>query len=177
MRSFWLIVCATVLTLGLSACGSTGHGGYRVTVESPPAPPSRTVIVQERPGPPPHAPAHGYRHKYHDHGHDYELVFDSGVGCYTVVGYRDVYFNDGAYFRFGSDGWQVSASFGESTRWEYVAESRVPGGLKVKYKDKGHSGGGKGRGEGKGKSEGKGKGEGKGKQKFSSADHWGKYGS
>ena len=30
-------------------------------------------------GPPPHAPAHGYRHK---HQHGVELEYDSGIGAY-----------------------------------------------------------------------------------------------
>lgn len=158
--SFWVL--AALLAVALPACESVDHRGYRVTVESPPAPPPRPVVVHEHHGPPPHAPAHGYRHKHQDHGHDYELVYDSGVGCYSVVGYRDYYFNDGFYFRFGSDGWQISASIGDNARWDYAPERRVPSGLKVKYKDKGND-------------HGKGKGKEKGRKKFSSAEHWGKY--
>ncbi len=170
MRSFWILLCALVVVAGLPACESNGNGGYRVTVESPPSHPHGwSNDSRDRRGPPPHAPAHGYRHKHHDHGHDYDLVYDSGVRCYSVAGYRDVYYNDGAYFRFGKDGWQVSASFGDDARWDYCPESRLPGGLKVKYKDKGH--------DGKGEGKGKGQGKGKNKQKYSSADHWGKYGS
>ncbi|MEE9551944.1 MAG: hypothetical protein V3V89_02760, partial [Gammaproteobacteria bacterium] len=46
-------------------------------------------------GPPPHAPAHGYRHKHH--GHD--LEFDSHLGVYVVVGLASVYFLDGLYYK------------------------------------------------------------------------------
>lgn len=156
-----------LVVLGLSACETWDKRGYRVTVESPPAPPP-TVIVHDHHGPPPHAPAHGYRHKHRHHGHDYELVYDTGVGCYAVAGYRDTFYNDGFYFQFGSNGWVVSASFGSDAKWDRCDDARLPGGLKTKYA-------GKSQGGGKGKD--KGKGNGKGKQKFSSADHWGKYGT
>jgi hypothetical protein len=140
-------------------------------VESPPAPPPVIVVDDHHHhGPPPHAPAHGYRHKNKHHGHDYELVYDSGFGCYAVAGYRDSYYKDGFYFRFGSDGWMVSASFGDDADWNACSDSRLPGGLKSKYAHKSP-------GNGKDKDKGKGIGNGKGKQKFSSADHWGKYGS
>lgn len=165
MRTSILVGAATLIVLTLSACETVNHRGYRVTVESPATPPPPVVVVQERRGPPPHAPAHGYRHKHHDHGHDIDLVFDAGVGCYAVVGYRDYYYNDGFYFRIGSDGWQISASFGDSARWEPCPDRRLPGGLKVKYKD--HPSHGKGKGPGKGK----------GNKKFSAADHWGKFGA
>ena len=162
MRVFVLLASAAILGLGLSGCESVDHGGYRVTVESPPSAPPPSVVVHEHHGPPPHAPAHGYRHKHRHHGHDVELVYDTGVRCYAVVGYRDHYYNDGFYFRIGSDGWQISASIGGDARWEYAPDRQVPSGLKTKYKD--HPGN-------------KGKGKGKNKQKFSSADHWGKFGA
>lgn len=166
MRSVLVLFCLAVVVVGLPACETWDKPGYRVTVESPPAPPP-TVVVHDHHGPPPHAPAHGYRHKHRHQGHDYELVYDAGAGCYAVAGYRDSFYNDGFYFRFGSDGWMVSATFGDDARWERCTDNRVPGGLKSKYA-------GKSNGGGKGKD--KGKGNGKGKQKFSSADHWGKFG-
>ena len=50
---------------------------------------------EQKGGPPPWAPAHGYRHKHH--GAD--LVFDAHIGVYVVVGHPHVYFHDGHYFR------------------------------------------------------------------------------
>ena len=47
-------------------------------------------------GPPPHAPAHGYRHK---HQHGVELVYSSELGVYVVVGFPNHYFSEGHYFR------------------------------------------------------------------------------
>lgn len=163
MRILGLFLAAFVAILVFTGCET--NGGYRVTLESPgppPPPPPRVVVVErERHGPPPHAPAHGYRHK---HQEGYELVYDRAVACYTVVGHRDYYFNDGFFFRFSGDGWQVSAHLGgDQVRWERAEETRIPVGVRTKYKgkDKGRGGDddrgdrgnrGKGRGKGRGNS-------------------------
>ena len=78
-------------------------------------------------GPPPHAPAHGYRHKHH--GRD--LVFDAELGVYVVVGLRDVWFLDDSYFRISGDHWEVSV--GTPDRWRVMAVSAVPVKLKAKH--------------------------------------------
>jgi len=77
-------------------------------------------------GPPPHAPAHGYRRNHQ--GHD--LVFDSDLGVYLVVGLSSVWFLDGSYFRISGDHWEVSAA----TRgpWRVAASSAVPARLYAK---------------------------------------------
>ncbi len=145
MRILGLFLAAFAAILIFTGCES--NGGYRVTVESP-APPPGTVVVQEdhhHHGPPPHAPAHGYRHKHQD---GCDLVYDRMTGCYTVAGWSDYYFNDGFFFRFASDGWQISAHIGSDAQWDRCDEGRVPGGLKSKYQAKEHGKGNKG---GKGK--------------------------
>ncbi len=97
-------------------------------------------------GPPPHAPAHGYRAKYHDH----DLVFDSGLGVYVVTGWPEHYYLDGIYYRHSHDGWYHSKYLDRD--WgHYDDDARVPPGLAKKY---GH-GPGSGRGHGKGKGKGK----------------------
>jgi len=53
-------------------------------------------------GPPPHAPAHGYRAK--QHGRD--LEFDAHLGVYLVLGLPGVYWNDGWFYRRLRDRWQ-----------------------------------------------------------------------
>jgi len=53
-------------------------------------------------GPPPHAPAHGYRAK--QHGRD--LRFDARLGVYLVLGLPGVYWNDGWFYRRTRDRWQ-----------------------------------------------------------------------
>jgi hypothetical protein len=94
-------------------------------------------------GPPPHAPAHGYRHKYD--GHD--LRFDSRLGVYLVLDLADVFWWDGRYHRRHRDRWQHSRRLDggwRDSRWD-----EIPPGLR---------GGGPGKGKGKGD---KGKGRGK----------------
>ena len=94
-------------------------------------------------GPPPHAPAHGYRAKTAD---GIEIVFDSGLGVYLVVNVPDHYYSDGKYYRKRGDSWEFSLRF--EGPWEIVIEADLPVGLrsegkgkskKEKSKDKGKS--------------------------------------
>lgn len=71
-------------------------------------------------GPPPHAPAHGYRMKHHGHEH----VYDSELGVYVVLGLSNVWFLDGSYFRIAGDRWEVSV--GAPGPWRVAAVSAVP---------------------------------------------------
>jgi hypothetical protein len=79
-------------------------------------------------GPPPHAPAHGYR--YH-HGHDdVDLVWDAHLGVYAVVGFPALYFWDGYYYRYRDDHWQRGA--GPHGQWK-AYRGHVPPGLAKKH--------------------------------------------
>ncbi|OGQ93417.1 MAG: hypothetical protein A3J85_05385 [Desulfobacula sp. RIFOXYA12_FULL_46_16] len=91
----------------------------------------RPYKTYHKPGPPPHAPAHGYRHKHPD-GH--ELEYDSGLGVYIVVRVPDTYFENNLYIRMSSDGrWLVSASLDRG--WHPASGNEIPYKLK-KHKDK-----------------------------------------
>jgi hypothetical protein len=94
-------------------------------------------------GPPPWAPAHGYRHKHH--GPD--LVFDAHLGVYVVVGHPHVYFHDGHYFRRAHSRWERCRDW-KQAKWKIVEVGRVPGPLAEHYAAKGKPGKGKGRGKG-----------------------------
>ena len=83
------------------------------------------VVQAHKPGPPPHAPAHGYRHKHHAHGVD--LVFDSGLGVYLVVGLADHFFLHDQFYRRSGGEWFVSAELGHG--WTAVGSSVLPKGL------------------------------------------------
>jgi hypothetical protein len=147
MRIFGAFLAAIAAILVFTGCQS--DGGYHVSVGStpPPPPPPHHEHVGKKHGPPPHAPAHGYRHK-HD---GCDLRYDRTVGCYAVVGYANYYYNDGFFFRYSDGSWQMSANVGSG--WSGVDVVRVPEPLVVKYHGKGH---------GKGNKGGKGKGKGKG---------------
>lgn len=81
-------------------------------------------------GPPSHAPAHGYRYKYH--GHD--LVYDSGLNVYVVVGQPGVYFYDGIYYRYARDHWYYT--FDLNKNWRVTRGDRgLPPGLAKKYRN------------------------------------------
>ena len=81
-------------------------------------------------GPPPHAPAHGYRHKVAEHGVD--LVFDAGLGVYVVVGLENVYFYRDRFFRARDARWYASRS--PRTDFVVVDLREVPPGLVKKSK-------------------------------------------
>lgn len=90
------------------------------TVMVVPTPVQATVVV----GHPPHAPAHGYR--YH-HPQGVDLVFDSDLGAYLVVGYEGLYFYDGFYLRFYNGYWQKTDRY--DGRWHRAENRRIPRGL------------------------------------------------
>ena len=134
------LAVATLIAIG-TACGS-----------------SRTLVVySDRQGPPPHAPAHGYRCK-HRHAHrDVELVYDSRIKVYTVVGYADHYFLDNYYYRVTKGGWYTATAI--SGPWIGTTVERIPVGLKKWKNESGSSHANKE--NDKGKSQGKAKGKGK----------------
>ena len=96
-------------------------------------------VARSQHGPPPHAPAHGYRHKHHDHG--VELVFNSEIGVYAVVGRRDHYFYDDHFYRLVEAGWVVSGRLDRG--WVRIEPKKLPKGLRNKWRKA------KGRGNGK----------------------------
>lgn len=99
---------------------------------------SRPVL---KPGPPPHAPAHGYRRKYQD----VELVYDSGRGVYVVIDFPDHYYFKGHYYRLGEVDWEVGV--GLEGPWKVISYDELPKGLRTEKK-------GKGKAKAKGKSKG-----------------------
>jgi len=143
-----LAVCGMVL--GLPACETLDDRGYEVAVRKGGDPGRYEGHGSRSAGPPPHAPAHGYRHKHERHG--VELVYDRHVDAYAVVGYEDHYYHDGYYFRYRNGDWEVSVDIGDSGRWSGAGAYSVPRKLKREYsgsRGKGHEGRGKGKGKGK----------------------------
>ncbi len=84
-------------------------------------------------GPPPHAPAHGYRHKHQG----VELVYDSGRGVYVVIGLPHHYYFKGHYYRLRETNWEVGVHM--DGPWEFVSDEALPRGLRAKEKSKGKS--------------------------------------
>ena len=122
-----ILVLAALVSL-ICACGpirsvTIGHRGHHHEASHP---------HHERGyGPPPHAPAHGYRHKQkRANGADLELVFDSEMGVYVVVDIPDRYYWDGHYLRFEDGRW--SASVDLDGGWESRSDDSLPPGLRKK---------------------------------------------
>jgi len=99
-------------------------GGFSGCVYTP----GRHVHLPPAYGPPPHAPAHGYRHRLPD---GLVLVYDASFGVYTVTGYSSVYYFNGIYYRQVRNRWESSPSFRK--RWRVVNYDVLPGGLQKKY--------------------------------------------
>lgn len=88
--------------------------------------------VAKRAGPPPHAPAHGYRHKQHDRsGTQVSLRFDTALGVYVVLGQPDHYWSNDRYFRWSGVHWEVSTELAHG--WSIVVNSAVPPRLTAKH--------------------------------------------
>jgi hypothetical protein len=100
-------------------------------------------------GPPPHAPAHGYRYK---HANGTELVFDSGLGVYVVMDMSDVFFYNELYIRYQQDTWQVAVKL--DSPWRIAKKNEVPVKLKNAKKNKHPKGHGNGKAKGHGKHQG-----------------------
>ena len=105
----------------LSACSTTVQ--YKDT---------DSVEAAKKHGPPPHAPAHGYRHK---HG-DMVLVYDSALEVYLIGGRSNYYFHDKHYYRSTSSGWEITAHF--EGPWKPISTKKLPKGLRqsVQVKNK-----------------------------------------
>ena len=114
------------LALLVALAGSTPLACAQVHIPNP------LEARAEQMGPPPHAPAHGYRHKHHAHGQDVELVFDSAVGLYVVVGWPEHYWHDGHYYRHVDGAWQVSVQLDDG--WSSASGKRLPPGLAKKHR-------------------------------------------
>ena len=78
-------------------------------------------------GPPPHAPAHGYRHKYLGH----ELVFDANLGVYVVVDLHDHYYHNDYFYRYDHDHWYYSHD--NDRDWREYKNGKLPPGLAKKH--------------------------------------------
>ncbi|MFQ5585276.1 MAG: hypothetical protein ACE5GF_00390, partial [Thermodesulfobacteriota bacterium] len=87
MKKLCLLFAFLFATASLTVCSSVEGGGGKTSF-----PPVKHVKVKSKKhGPPPHAPAHGYRHK---HRHGVELMFDGGLGVYIAVGLSGIYFHN-----------------------------------------------------------------------------------
>lgn len=140
--------CAALL-----ACGSV-HS-ITITRHDPGRAPE--PVVQDDPGhgPPPWAPAHGYRHKqyraYQSHEGSVELVFDGELGVYAVVGFPNYYWWNGSYLRISGDQWMTAVYL--DAAWAPCPVDRVPSRLRTAKEDNG-----RGHGKNKGKDHGHGRG-------------------
>ena len=125
MNRFKLIILLVTGLWVLAGCNTSGisvQGSYNTPAER------TTYYKHKHPGPPPHAPAHGYRAKYHGHS----MVYDRDVDAYVVVNLPDTYFGNNLYLRFSSDGrWMASASLGGN--WRLAVGHEIPYKLKTRY--------------------------------------------
>lgn len=80
-------------------------------------------------GPPPHAPAHGYRHKHHRDG--VKLVFDAGLGVYVVADLPGHYWHVDHYLRWVAGEWRASGHIDGA--WVVVSSDQVPAKLVAKH--------------------------------------------
>ena len=124
------IIFVFILCIGLfSGCQTFNEVGVNIKYPS-----SETGKVKHREkGPPPHAPAHGYRHKQQD---GVELEYDSRLGVYFAVKIPNVYFYNDLYLRLSDSNWEVAANF--NGPWRPETKGEVPYKLK-KSKGKKHT--------------------------------------
>ena len=83
--------------------------------------------------PPAHAPAHGHRAKHKASAPapkkpGIQISFDSERGIQVAVGFPDIVFHDGHYYRQHDGGWQIS--FSGDGGWRVAVESKIPGAVR-----------------------------------------------
>jgi hypothetical protein len=115
MRSRYLSTLAVALS-GAALLLTSCSGG----AERPPAPPAGPHVEIVETGPPPHAPAHGYRHKHRG----VVLVYEASLDVYRVQRHSGVYFYGSYFYRSHDGGWQVS--IGVEGPWRPVPDYRLP---------------------------------------------------
>ena len=81
----------------------------------------------EQKGPPPHAPAHGYRRKNRD---ELTITYDSNVGVYFLLNYPMHYYWDGKYYRKNKNKWESTKDINK--KWKKIKKQKLPKGLKSK---------------------------------------------
>ncbi len=108
----------------LSGCNTLGVG-----IQGPG--PGHSQETYHKQGPPPHAPAHGYRHK---HNKRHELEYNSQAGAYIVLNTPETYFGNNLYLRLSTAGtWMVSTAL--EWGWRVAVGNEVPYKLRT-YKGK-----------------------------------------
>jgi len=135
MRRSLAVVAAAALALESSACVSLAPSGS-----------APVKVAAKQPGPPPHAPAHGYRRKHPQD--DVALVFDSGLGVYVVVDTPDCWWTDAGFYRWREGVWYQGPHV--SGPWKQVVLDSVPPGLRAYAGQSPGTGNGRGRGNGNG---------------------------
>jgi len=125
MNFFKICLVISIGIFVLTGCNTLGYGIKGPGASSPKA-------KYQKPGPPPHAPAHGYRHKHHGQN---ELIYDSKIGAYIVLNIPETYFGNNLYIRMSTDGrWLVSAT--SEGGWRVAVGNEVPYKLKADKKKK-----------------------------------------
>jgi hypothetical protein len=129
-----LLLIAVVAASCIAVFGCSRTVVYK---EAPPPPPEKTAKVKH-PGPPPHAPAHGYRHKHPD---GVVLVYSSAMGVYVASGYAEVYYHKDWYYRMHKGKWQESRHV--EGPWRKCSVKKVPPGLQSHVADRNNGKGNK----------------------------------
>lgn len=123
------LLAYALVALSAGACVHARHAGTPET-------------IHRKHGPPPWAPAHGYRHK---HAGGVELVFDSALGVYVVVGLPNHYFHGDRFYRYADGRWMIGIA--ADGPWVHAEWRDLPAGLQ-KPKAKKHGKKGRGRSSG-----------------------------
>ena len=126
-----LLLIAVIVVCCIAVFGCSRTVVYKGSPSDPP-PPGKTVKA-DKAGPPPHAPAHGYRHKHPD---GVVLVYSTEIAVYVVSGYAEVYYQKDWYYRLHKGKWQNSRHV--EGPWRKCNDKKVPPGLQSQVADRDH---------------------------------------
>lgn len=122
MRKIILFCISIVLILSFNGPSFAGSGNKHKKEKGHTKEYCKTY--KKKNGPPPHAPAHGYRHKHSD---GVELKFNANRGIYAVIDYDDYYFHGDNFFRIIDGAWKKSKHI--SGPWLPTPSDIIPPGL------------------------------------------------
>jgi hypothetical protein len=80
-------------------------------------------------GPPPYAPAHGYRTKIHGHN----MLYDAHLGVYVLLDLHDHYYHNLVYYKYNKKNWYYRQH--DKDKWRKYDKRKLPEGLSRKYQD------------------------------------------
>lgn len=126
-RKFINMTLLSSVALVIQGCSTRGVTTGQKNQKGPPPHAPAYGYRHKQKGPPPHAPAHGYRRKNQD---GFAIQFDPHIGVYILLNYPMHYYWNGIYYRKNKNRWESTKDINK--KWKRVEKQKMPKGLQRK---------------------------------------------